>query len=428
MKPLLRQTTRPFLIFVLIVLLISIPAYFFVVDATWKNELDEHNRMVALKTESSLNHKNLSDEGLKDAIDFWNRIQSGTRILSVTPEDSKQDSVYTSFENLTSPGDPSVDRFRILSTIIHLNGKPYRLITRTNIEEPNETIFIIALTTFFFMLLLVGGLLYLNKRISGKIWEPFNNTLVKLKSFNLATGQRPVFKRSDIIEFEELNGALDELIEQNISAYRIQKEFTENASHELQTPLSIIKAKLNVLQQSKDLTEEQYDTIEAMNRALMRSTRLNKDLLLLAKIENGQFDNSEEFIPSIIIRQSISNLKSLFIEKNIHIDTQFNSERKILGNAALFEILINNLLLNAFRYSPKGGNILLTLTMERLVISNPGKKSLGKDNLFKRFSNGSSEAKGTGLGLAIVRQIVRYLDWKISYTFENQEHIFSIEF
>lgn len=285
MKPLLSKTTKPFIIYVLIILVISVPVYYFVVDAIWKHELDEHNEIVAEKTSSQLNSLKLSDQNLLETIEFWNELQPSTNIQNLKENDNLRDSIFI----LEKPHDflnfEDIDMYRGLSKIIYLNKKPFRFRVETNIEESQETIFFISATTVFLFILIVGGLLLLNRRLSKSVWKPFRNTLDKLKTFNLNQQTKIEFGETDIKEFNELNQSLTKLIDQNISVYKTQKEFTENASHELQTPLAILKNKLDILLQNQDLTEKQYQIAEEMNKALTRSSRINRNLLLLAKSE-----------------------------------------------------------------------------------------------------------------------------------------------
>jgi signal transduction histidine kinase len=137
--------------------------------------------------------------------------------------------------------------------VIYIQGKPYLFTIQTNIEESHETIAVIALITVFFFVIIVVGLLYLNRKLSASIWKPFRGTLDQLKTFNLNSQNKIAFPASDTSEFEELNQSLYKLIERNVSAYKTQKEFTENASHELQTPLAIIKNKLDLCSRIRTL-------------------------------------------------------------------------------------------------------------------------------------------------------------------------------
>lgn len=426
MKPLLSKTTKPFIIYVLIILVISIPVYYFVVDAIWKHELDEHNKIVAEKTSSQINSLKLSNQKLLETIKLWNDVQPTTNIQNVNKNDSFNDSIFI----VEKPHDflhfEDIDRFRCLSKVIYLNKKPYRFNIETNIEESQETIFFISATTVFLFILMVGGLLVLNRRFSKSVWKPFRETLDQLKTFNLNNQTKIEFDNTDISEFEELNQSLSKLIEHNVSVFKTQKEFTENASHELQTPLAILKNKLDILLQNEDLTEKQYQIAEEMNRALSRSSRINKNLLLLAKIENNQFDNSEISLDELL-NQSMAVLQEHFDQKNITVETEISSQINVNGNIGLTEVLINNLILNAIRHTSANGKIDVKLTNSIFEVSNSGTEKLNSDLLFKRFSRFSKDNSGSGLGLAIVKEICKSQNWTIDYRFENHKHIFSVK-
>ena len=426
MKPLLSKTTKPFIIYVLIILVISIPAYYLVVDAIWKHELDEHNDIVARKTASQINSLKLSEEKLIETIQLWNDVQPSTNIRKLEKNDNLKDSIFI----VEKPHDflhfEEVDRFRCLSKVIYLNKKPYRFNIETNIEETQETIFFISITTVFLFVLIVGGLLVLNRRLSKSVWKPFRETLDQLKTFSLNNQTKIEFSKTDVSEFDELNQSLTKLIEHNVSVYKTQKEFTENASHELQTPLAILKNKLDILLQNQDLTEKQYQIAEEMNRALSRSSRINKNLLLLAKIDNKQFD-SETFHLNEVLNQSLEILQEHFEQKNISVKTEISDNVTVNGNIGLTEVLINNLILNAIRHTPINGSISIKLNNSVFEVSNSGTEKLNSDLLFKRFSRFSKDNNGSGLGLAIVQEICKSQNWTIDYRFENYNHIFSVK-
>ena len=426
MKPLLSKTTKPFIIYVLIILVISIPAYYLVVDAIWKHELDEHNDIVARKTASQINSLKLSEEKLIETIQLWNDVQPSTNIRKLEKNDNLKDSIFI----VEKPHDflhfEEIDRFRCLSKVIYLNKKPYRFNIETNIEETQETIFFISITTVFLFVMIVGGLLFLNRRLSKSVWKPFRETLDQLKTFSLNNQTKIEFSKTDVSEFDELNQSLTKLIEHNVSVYKTQKEFTENASHELQTPLAILKNKLDILLQNQDLTEKQYQIAEEMNRALSRSSRINKNLLLLAKIDNKQFD-SETFHLDEVLNQSLEILQEHFEQKNISVNTEISDNVKVNGNIGLTEVLINNLILNAIRHTSINGSILIRLSQSEFEVSNSGTDKLNGDLLFKRFSRFSKDNNGSGLGLAIVQEICKSQNWTIDYRFENNNHIFSVK-
>ena len=396
------------------------------VDAIWKHELDEHNDIVARKTASQINSLKLSEEKLIETIQLWNDVQPSTNIRKLEKNDNLKDSIFI----VEKPHDflhfEEIDRFRCLSKVIYLNKKPYRFNVETNIEETQETIFFISITTVFLFVLIVGGLLFLNRRLSKSVWKPFRETLDQLKTFSLNNQTKIEFSKTDVSEFDELNQSLTKLIEHNVSVYKTQKEFTENASHELQTPLAILKNKLDILLQNQDLTEKQYQIAEEMNRALSRSSRINKNLLLLAKIDNKQFD-SETFHLDEVLNQSLEILQEHFEQKNISVKTEISDNVKVNGNIGLTEVLINNLILNAIRHTSINGSILIRLSQSEFEVSNSGTGKLNGDLLFKRFSRFSKDNNGSGLGLAIVQEICKSQNWTIDYRFENNNHIFSVK-
>lgn len=407
-------------------MVISIPAYYLVVDAIWKHELDEHNDIVARKTASQINSLKLTEEKLIETIQLWNDVQPSTNIRKLEKNDNLKDSIFI----VEKPHDflhfEEIDRFRCLSKVIYLNQKPYRFNIETNIEETQETIFFISITTVFLFVLIVGGLLVLNRRLSKSVWKPFRETLDQLKTFSLNNQTKIEFSKTDVSEFDELNQSLTKLIEHNVSVYKTQKEFTENASHELQTPLAILKNKLDILLQNQDLTEKQYQIAEEMNRALSRSSRINKNLLLLAKIDNKQFD-SKTFHLDEVLNQSLEILQEHFEQKNISVNTEISDNVKVNGNIGLTEVLINNLIINAIRHTSINGSILIRLSQSEFEVSNSGTGKLNGDLLFKRFSRFSKDNNGSGLGLAIVQEICKSQNWTINYRFENNNHIFSVK-
>ncbi|WP_228374816.1 sensor histidine kinase [Chryseobacterium oranimense] len=428
MKPLLSKTTKPFIIYVLIILVISIPVYYFVVDAIWKGELDDHNITIAEKTAYEFNSLKLSDAELEKSINLWSKIQPGTDIEKVPFNYLKRDSFFTIDKQKIFAAKPEIERYRCLKKVVYINKKPFLFTIETNIEESQETVGAIALITIFFFILILVGLLFLNKKLSTSIWLPFRNTLDQLKTFNLNKQTKIEFGKTDITEFEELNQSLSKLIEHNISVFKTQKEFTENASHELQTPLAILKNKLDILLQNENLTEKQYQIAEEMHRALTRSSRINKNLLLLAKIDNSQFDKTEVFQFDELLLQSLGILQEHFELKNIAVSKNILPDIKVSGNRSLTEVLINNLILNAIRHTPANGSISVKLENSSFEIANSGTEKLDHGLLFKRFSKLSADSSGSGLGLAIINEICKFHQWTISYKFENNQHTFSVTF
>ena len=286
----------------------------------------------------------------------------------------------------------------------------------------------VTLLTIVFFVLLLCALIWVNRRISHRLWRPFYTSLDKIKKFDLNHQKGISFDKTDISEFSELNESLDKLISGNIAAYMQQKEFAENASHELQTPLSVIQSKLELLLQSKALKNEQYEAIEDAFKALRRVSRINKNLLLLTKIENSQFMDKEQIDLSSLICQEVPLFTHFLEDKQLKLKTDIAPGVFVEGNKLLVEILVQNLLTNAIRHSPTGGSLSIFVDHKKIEFSNTGVSPLETGQLFRRFASASSQTPGTGLGLSLVKQICNRYDWQITYRHMNDHHIFSIDF
>lgn len=378
------------------------------------------------KIESRLAKLNLPDSTVEQTINIWNKIEPGF-VLTAHPTDQViKDSVYTTmhFDDFLQDR----EQFRALSTSVRINNKHYRLLIETNMEEADETVTAISLAAIFFFLLLLGGFILLIRRISAKIWQPFYITLDTLRKFKLNSDQEISFTPSDTQEFNELNDSLSKLLIRNVNVYKQQKEFTENVSHELQTPLAIVQSKLDLLFQHPTLTNDQYNIVESAHTALTRVSRINKNLLLLARIENHQFADHENIDFSILLHNMMEMFSEHLEQKQLTLENIVQPDVKIEANSVLLEVLINNLLINAIRHNSIKGMISIELTEHRLQLTNTGSHTLAANKLFKRFSTTSTETPGSGLGLAIIKQICDLYQWKVSYSFINNLHIFTISF
>lgn len=292
--------------------------------------------------------------------------------------------------------------------------------------------------------------------VTKKVWEPFDDTLRKAEQFNLAQNNIPLFADTDIEEFNRLNLSLERLMKKDRETYRIQKEFTENASHELQTPLAIIRSKLDLLMQGK-LGEKELKLVSDLYQLTMRIGHLNRNLLLLAKIENAQYttlqevDVAEMLSESLPLYEALQNGTTLKLVDENDANTKdigysYHHHLKVQANPVLLECLLKNLIVNAIRHSPSKGEIQLIVGNHQLIVSNDSidrknGKPLDSKTLFQRFRSGDNQQsspntpsieaprqKGNGLGLAIVKAICDFHHWSIEYYFEDGKHQFIVHF
>lgn len=426
MTKLLDKPFKAFTIYALVILLVSIPIYFLVVDWIWVTEIDDHHEMTMERIENRFKEAHFSGHDLGAILNSWNMLQPSSSILPITENITRPDSIYevTKYNEYELES----DRFRGLQTVIQIDKKPYLLNIETNVEEAYETIFAIGLVTVVLYGILVFGFIQLNRKISKSVWEPFDKTLTKLKSFDLSTNKEVTFEPTDIEEFEELNTTVSRLIAENVSTYNQQKAFVANASHELQTPIALLKSKLDLLLQDEKLKATQSELVNAIQMQLARLTRVNKNLLLLARIENSNYSDVEEVDYSLMLDKSEDLLHDYIADRNLAFSKEVKGESTLRSSRFLAETLVNNLLSNAIRHTPESGEIRVILDGNGMSFLNSGMVKLNEDSLFKRFSISTTETTNSGLGLAIVKEICKQNGWEISYDFLDHFHIFSVRF
>lgn len=276
---------------------------------------------------------------------------------------------------------------------------------------------------------IVGIAIVLTVRfILRRLWKPFDDTLKEIEDFRLEDGKLPDLPESNIKEFIRLNHTLEILMKNNLTSYRSQKEFTENASHELQTPLAVFQSKLDLLLQLPDLTERQAEMIQNLYQVSGRLSRLNRNLLLLAKIDNNQYARMEETDVVKLMEELLPSLETLAGSITIERDFKVKS-LAVHANRTLLESLVSNLVINAVRHNRAGGTIRLVLDERCLMIANTSdEQALNPELIFNRFYRPSEKTKGNGLGLAIVKAICEYHGWSIDYGFQKGIHCFTVHF
>lgn len=280
---------------------------------------------------------------------------------------------------------------------------------------------------FALIVFVLGIAIILTMRfISKRLWKPFDQTLSVIETFKLEDGVVPIMPKSDIVEFQRLTNALGKLMEESLKSYRLQKEFTENASHELQTPLAVFQGKLDLLLQQPEINESQAKIIQDLYQTTNRLSHLSRNLLLLAKIENSQFSRTESVDVVRIVDEAIPLLENLSV--SFHKD--FAIEKLIISaNRSLLESLVNNLIVNAVRHNIPDGEIFVHITHNMLTVSNTSNdEKLDEHFIFNRFYRPSEKVKGNGLGLAIVKAICDYHGWDIKYEYNSGVHNFTVTF
>jgi signal transduction histidine kinase len=321
-----------------------------------------------------------------------------------------------------------IEPFRELQSYINAGGKTYQVIVRKDLVESLDLIRGIALTQIILFTLLLMGILLINSYLSKKTWKPFYKIIDELRKFKIDKEKTIDIEMSDIDEFKELNESVRWLTENNINIFKSQKEFTENAAHETQTPVAVIKSQIDNLMQDSDLTESQSEKIHVIDKNISLLTKINRNLLLLSKIENNQFQDNEFINLSDLITEIYETFKEQIALKGITYKADLTTTISIKSNAYLWQLLITNLFMNAIKYNTAKGLIEINTRGEMLIISNTGKQvTLPVNSIFERFYRQDTQTEGSGLGLAIAKKIADTLKLGIMYEFhEPNIHTFSI--
>lgn len=265
--------------------------------------------------------------------------------------------------------------------------------------------------------------------LSKTLWKPFYNTLYKLNSYDIKKHNAKNFEKAKIKEFNQLNESLNKMTEKIQYDFIQQKEFTENASHEMQTPLAVIKANVALLMQSPNLMEEEMNQIQSIDNTVKKLSALNKALLLLVKIENNQFKNNVEINVSDLIGKILPDFEHFIISKNIVLENKLDKSVFIKMNADLADIMLRNLIQNAIRHNQADGKIILETSESAFAISNSGLElNIEEKDLFGRFKKNVDSMESLGLGLSIVKSIANVYEFNIAYNFQNSLHTFTLKF
>jgi signal transduction histidine kinase len=278
---------------------------------------------------------------------------------------------------------------------------------------------------FLFLSLII--LFLLNSVISKYIWSPFYLTLSKIKNWK-PDDKSLLLEKTNILEFSELNATLNNFIQKIEEDYTNLKDFTENISHETQTPIAIISAKIEMLMQERNYSEKQQEMLAETYKAVQRLKRLNETIVMLTRIENNIYVGSEKINLSIAVHEKLLELDDFIKAKNISIIVEdFDSVEKEI-NPLLLNVLLNNLLINAIKHNlSENGYLKIQFYENGMVIENSGVSTkIEKENVFEKFKRYTTIEDSIGLGLSIIKKVLDLLKWTIKYEYNNGAHIFEI--
>ncbi len=330
-------------------------------------------------------------------------------------------------EDIYIPQKKEYEPARSLVTIFEDDGLWYELKVSTPTFEREDLLHTILGWIFLlYVVILVTGIL-VTILIFKKSMSPLYTLLCWLDKYVPGKNISVEFPKTDITEFCKLNKAAKDAAVRMDEIYLKQKEFIGNASHELQTPLAVLGNRMEWMLNNSNLTEEQMEEVIGMLQTQRQAVRLNKDLLLLTKIDNMQFRDITQVDIVPIINESVGMYSEIFEEKHIKCTIQLPEKFVVSMNHSLASVLVTNLVRNAYIHSDAEAIINIELVNGILYVKNSGDAPLDGNAIFERFYQGKRKEGSTGLGLSIAKAVCDTCGLSLRYSFTDGFHLFAVE-
>ncbi|NOY50619.1 MAG: HAMP domain-containing histidine kinase [Chlorobi bacterium] len=325
---------------------------------------------------------------------------------------------------LMDKAEGETEPFMEYSNSLEINHKYYLIIIRHSMVDKQDLILAIALPLIALLTIALIISYFTSRKLNKSVWKDFERNLYEIENFRLSNNMPLKLKSSNIEEFERLNGVINKMGEKLNKEYSSLKEFTENASHEIQTPISIALLNLEELLQS-GLNEQSMKQVVSAINSLKRLSSLNQSLILLTKIENKQFGQESEIDIGEIINSKKEELLPMLESKKIKVKLMAINRFKANIDPRLADILIGNLMLNAIKHNVSNGTIEIEIQADEFKICNSGNDNpFSNKDIFNRFTK--NKAESFGLGLAIAKKICETNNLEIGYS-KNHLHCFVIK-
>lgn len=355
---------------------------------------------------------------------------AGYSIRPISDEDARNYKERFYDEEAYFPDEDEHIPVRVYKSVFRASDQRYyELEIRLSTVERDDMIETLSICLFALFVLLSATIIAGNRLILKQSFKPLNKLLKWLDSVAPGKAVPDLNNRTKITEFAQLNEAAYTMSLRNFRAYEQQKQFIENASHELQTPLAIALNKIEMLTQSENISEQQLAEIDSLHKALNKAIKMNKSLLFLSRIENEQFSDKKEINLNRLVRELSADFIEIYADKHLDFILEEKNQCTVRMNEDLANTLTTNLIKNAFMHTSRNGKISVTINTSTLQIENSGDEKLDEKRIFQRFyrSGQTKNDNSTGLGLAIVQSIA--VSNRIAFRYEyDGKHRFVLKF
>jgi len=401
-----------------LIVLISGGINYYLLDARIENRVDKRLYLEKETIQKKIN----SNPNINISTYESERIQ----IDKLPKHTINSDSLYTFL--IQDEIDSELYEVRILQSSIDIGEKTYSIQIKRNLEGTTlfaVSIFYVFLISFalIFIILIAIQVFFFRK-----MWEPFHETLSTLKQSNLRKDVI-VFPLTKTQEFNELNTELNNFASRAHETFISQRHYSENLSHELLTPLAIIRTKAELLLQAPNLSEKDLLNLDSIIQTVGRLSKVNQALILLSKIDNNQFVDKEEINLKELLNASLENFEDQVRLKHLQVRLMLNPDFTLVSNLTLLSILVSNLIKNSIFHNINKGDVQITLQNNLLTITNTGiVSSKPNDDFFQRFVSEKSSENSIGIGLSIVKRICTLFNYTICYQTTDNEHKVTVLF
>lgn len=409
----------------LVVFIITAVGIYHLINSTIYGELDNHLLQHKIDLINQIDENASSLEDIKELGILgsyeWIEIQQYDGSVSPSAND------FATIDTLRNPEKEVEEKsYRRLTTAINVNDTYYTVRLYEEVASWNSISRTILLSVLAALLIWILLLYLLNQFVLHKILDPFYETVLTLEHISDPSDLKETFPDTTTYEINVLNRALNSMMQHIRSSFEDQKQFIQNASHELLTPLSIIRQKAEkILASAEELDEQTIKSASNIQDTAVRLSRLSNALLLISRVENRQYPLDEEIEITSIAEKVIIELSDFIEMKDLTLEKEFDCPINVEGNSELIQAAIYNIVQNAIKFTPAGSAITLKTNCDgdrpqfSVQDEGPGIPQEFLDSIFDRFQKTQNHTDGfeddsPGLGLSIVQSICRLHEFECS--------------
>ncbi|WP_304517560.1 sensor histidine kinase [Cecembia rubra] len=390
---------------------------YFAIKSTDRQLIEKRNEVLGIIEAEGIENF-ISEENPELGFGSYNILKEEYILLEQVPQAFESDLIFVEERIL----DNESVTYRVYSYAFEIDGENFLLeIGRSlqTIDEIEAIIFRILIGT---VLLFFALSFFLDNAFNKSILRPFSQIIEK-KLSHIKEPQQFSYKaiETNTEEFVLLDESLSEMMRRIQKAFNQERVFISHASHELKTPISVLQTKVENLFSQDGFSDEQMDKLMDMQQTIQKMKKTVNALLLISKVNNAQFIKNEEVPIHKVLEELIADWEAMALEKNIQL--QFTGAENFVlkeSNSSLCLMMIRNALVNAIKYTPESGKIILTGTWEgphyRVSIQDNGPGI--SENLLKQVEDGTVflkdvEKDKSGFGLQILYKVALYLRVKV---------------